>query len=183
MKKYIFAVIVGAMCAVGLFVLLHKNAVRDAEFRLGLYDTSADEESIKKTLAAFNKIYATIYDTGGTTKQLNEFPAANLVKRRIYQEVYNWKDGGKVLAYDKFDVKPESVELIGPDRAVAITQEAWGLLLKKLVGGESISEGQKPLEIKVRYILGRTDAGWKVLEYEVYAPSGEVPELGEAWRL
>jgi hypothetical protein len=181
MRRTLLAVFVGVLCALCMFVALHRGAVDDMKYQLGLYDSAPDVQEIRDAIELFNRLYARFFATGGNAEGLSEFPAANMVKRRIFQDISNWKSQDKMLAYDKFEVRPTSVELMGPRRAVVVTQEHWSLLAKD-IGVTSGEKSSKSLLIQVRYILSKVRGRWIVDEFEVFGPNDHLPSLADVWR-
>jgi len=178
MKNKIYAVIVGVILASLTSFLTHENAFYNLRFHLGLYDRVSEEKDIEKTLRLFNRYFATFFSTGGSLEGLNEFPAANLIKRRIFQEINDWKKEGYLLVYDRDVFKIESVEMLDPISAVAIAKEVWFLNVQDLNTRRYVSP-VKADPIRVRYFLEKIGKKWQVVEYEVFGAQDEIPPLDE----
>ncbi len=148
--------------------------------RYYLSNDDAVKEDLKETIRLFNKLLATFYDTGGDTTNLNEFPAANLVKRRIFQDIENWKKGNNWFIHDLHKTEFLRMRTLSPQRAVVETRELWHMWVRDVETGNK--SGYKVNPIKVRYYLGMQRGRWTVLEYEVYGIDDDFPEVVTKWR-
>jgi hypothetical protein len=172
--KRISAVIVGFIIAISVSYYIHDDGLANLRFKLGLIDRDEDYKAIEETIKLFNRYYATFFSTGGNLEGLGRFPAANLIKRRVVQEINQWRQENKVLTYDKDVFDLERVELLGPEKAIALTREVWFLNIQKFNTREKL-KGVKVNPIRVRYILIKRQGAWKIEEYEVFHIQDEVP--------
>jgi hypothetical protein len=172
--KGIVAVIAGFIIAMSVSFYLHSDGFDNFRFNVGLYDKEAEHRDIEKTIKLFNRYFATFFNTGGNLEGLDIIPAANLVKRRIVQEINQWRTENKVLTYDKDDFELEHIELLGPREAVAVAREVWFLNVQEF-GTRKKLKGIKANPIRVRYILVKYKGDWKIEEYEVFHVDDEVP--------
>ncbi len=176
MKKIILAVITGIILSSLISFFSHENSLENAGFHLGLYNRSVEEKAIEKTLKLFNKHFATFYNTSGNLRGLNEFPAANMVKRRIFQEINQWKKKNQVIVYDRDHFEIETVKMFSPLTAFAVAREVWFLKVQDSKTRKALSQS-KANPIRVRYLMKKVDDKWGVLEYEVFSEKDDMPEM------
>ncbi len=177
MVKNIVSIICGVILALILSFFANHNALMNLRFHLGLYDTPTEEKKIEATLKLFNRNFATLFNTGGNLAlSLNEFPAANMIKRRVVQEINDWAGNNKVLVYDKDVFELEKIDLISPERAMAVSREVWFLNVQNRKN-RSEKSGVKANPIRVRYLLKKIDNKWLVIEYEVFGKDDDIPEM------
>jgi hypothetical protein len=181
MKRDIAAAAAGLVLAVAVFFLKADGAWEGIRFRLGLVDRQAVVLEVKDAVSVFNIYYARLFSAAGDVEGLNLFPADNLIKRRVIQEINTWKERGVALVYDRHALDIKSVELLGPRRAVTVTEETWALVLRDLATGKK-SAGSKVLQARYRYLLGKIDGAWKVLAYDVYGMNDPMPSVPESWK-
>ena len=177
MIKNILSICFGTLLALSVSFIADDNAAENFRFHMGLYDTAADEKQLENTLKLFNRNFATLFNTGGDlSSALNEFPAANMIKRRVVQEINDWARQEKVLVYDKdvFDI--EEIDLLSPARAVVVAREVWFLNVQNRLARNEKS-GVKASPIRVRYILKKIDDKWGVIEYEVFGKDDTIPVI------
>lgn len=182
MKKNIVSLIAGIILAFTVSLFIHKNGINNLFFHMGVYDMPGEEKAIEDTLKLFNRHFATFFNTGGRLEGLNEFPAANLIKRRIFQDINKWNKENSVLVYDKDLFEIISLEILAPIRAVAVAKEVWFLNVKDRETRKNLS-AVKANPIKIRYILKKIDGSWRVIEYEVFGKDDDIPPLitGRVW--
>jgi hypothetical protein len=183
MKKNITAIICGIALALTLSFFLNKDGLVHLRFKLGLYDKAALEKSVEDTLKLFNKNFATLFNTGGETAfALNAFPAENMIKRRVFQEINEWNKKNRVLVYDKDVFELEETVLLSTGRAVAVAREVWFLNVQNRQNRREKS-GVKASPIRVRYYLEKVNDRWKVMEFEVFGKDDAVPPMrkGGIW--
>jgi hypothetical protein len=176
MKKIILAVLAGIILSSSISFLSHENSLEKLGFHLGLYKRTVDEKAIEKTLHLFNKHFATFYNTGGSLHGLNEFPAANMVKRRIFQEINEWKKKNQLLVYDKDSFEIEDITLFNSVTAIAVAKEVWFLNVQERDTRKKLSP-VKANPIRVRYLLKKLKGMWGVVEYEVFSNEDDIPEM------
>jgi hypothetical protein len=176
--KNIYASIVGIILACLTSFFIHENSLYNFRFHLGLYDGEAEERAIEDTLRLFNRHFATFFNTGGSLQGLNEFPAANLIKRRIFQEINNWRKNNSLLVYDRDVFKIEFIKLMDPVSAIALAKEVWFLNVQDIDTRRYISP-VKAAPVKVRYFLKKIEKKWQVVEYEVFGEGDEVPPVNK----
>lgn len=177
---YILSAVAGALIALMAFFVRVDGAVDGIKFRLGMWDKESAKSQVAETIQSFNSYYARFFSTGGDLEGLGTFPAENMIKRRIVQEINTWTADGKALVYDKYAVEVKDVELLSPVLATATVNESWSLMLRD-TSVKQRRAGTKSLNIQVRYMLGRLDDQWKVLEYYVYGPDEEMLPAPEVW--
>ncbi len=177
MVKNIVSIICGVTLALMLSFFANSNALMNLRFHLGLYDIPAEEKQVEDTLKLFNRNFATLFNTGGDLSvALNEFPAANMIKRRVVQEINDWAGNNKVLVYDKDVFEIETIILLSPGRALAVTREVWFLNVQNRENRREKS-GVKASPIRVRYFLKKIDSKWRVIEYEVFGKDDDIPVM------
>jgi hypothetical protein len=176
MKKSIGYIITGIFLALLTSVIIHPESIPNIRFNLGFHNQAADEKDIQETLRLFNKHFATFFNTGGKLAGLNEFPAANLIKRRIFQEINEWKKKNQILVYDKDSFEIEEITLLNPVNAIALTKEVWFLSIQEKDTRKKLSP-VKANSIRVRYILNKINNKWGVFEYEVFGNEDDIPAL------
>jgi hypothetical protein len=176
MKNTIISVIAGMMLAIVISFLSHDNAIQNVMFRTGLYDRETEKKTVQETLKLFNRNFATFFNTGGNLSGLNEFPAENMIKRRIFQEINKWTKNNQIIVYDKDVFEIESIDFPDPDRATAVTREVWFLNIQEKETRKHLSP-VKASSIRVRYIMKKIEGNWRVLEYEVFADTDDIPAM------
>jgi len=176
--KNFYASIAGIMLACLTSFFIHEDSIYNLRFHIGLYDRKAEERAIERIIRLFNLHFATFFNTGGSPEGLNEFPAANLIKRRIFQEINDWKKNNSLLAYDRDVFEIESMELVDPASAIVLTKEVWFLNVQDIKTRRYISP-LKANSIKVRYFLKKINKKWQVVEYEVFGEEDTIPPLNE----
>ncbi len=176
MKKIILPAITGVVLALALSFLSHSDSLTNFTSNVGLYDFSAEEKDIEKTLKQFNKYFASFFNTGGRLEGLNEFPAANMIKRRIFQEIAEWSRNNRIIVYDKDYFEVEHIDMPDAFSAVAVAKETWFLNVQERDTRKHVSD-VKASPIRVRYFLKKVDNKWLVVEYEVFAESDDMPEF------
>ncbi len=182
MIKNIVSFIAAVITALALSYSFNEDPLVNFKFHTGLYNTAEEEKAVENTLKLFNKNFATLFNTGGDLQSLNYIPAENLIKRRIVQEVNEWTRNNKVLVYDKDVFELEDVELLSPQRATAVAKEVWFLNVQNRKN-RSEKSGVKANSIRVRYILGKQDNRWKIIEFEVFGKDDSIPPVqpGGIW--
>jgi hypothetical protein len=135
-------------------------------------------KELLRTIDQFNKLYASFYVTGGNSPGLNEFPGANLVKRRIYQDINLWQQQrGQWLIHDLHNQEFKRAETLSPGWAVVETSETWDLWLRDVKTG--VKTGRKTSAIQVRYYLARQGNRWIVADFEVFGKDEDLPAINE----
>ena len=166
-----------AGAGVALLVALGTSpeGMRNLRFHLGWYDRPARQAQIEATLKNFNKYFATFYATGGLLEGLNEFPAGQMVKRRVFQDIFALKGQGAILVYDKDLFQLKKVRFPDPERAVAVADEVWFLTLQDSATRKAKGPS-KANRLQVRYLLRAEQGGWRVVDFEVYGPDDALPD-------
>lgn len=183
MKKiaiYAAAAAIAAMLALFSYIHQQGGSLRDVLVSMSPLQKKAMEKEIRETLRLYNKIYASFYVTGGGLEGLNEFPASNMIKRRVFQDINDLKAKGLILMHDLDRLSVMDVVFHGGGRAVALTEENWVLGYRdadtmKLRGAVMANP------VKVRYYLEYGDNRWMVEHYEIYS-MGETPPPPRPWR-
>ena len=176
------SLVLPVLLAFGVCFVQSPQAGVYLKYHLGLYDLSKEKELLKKAIKQFNIDYATIFNTGGTTYVIDEYPAANLVKRRTYQEANIWARQKMVLVYDRDKTTIEDIRFYGPYRAVVVTKELWFLNFQDIKTRDYLSP-LKADKIKVRYLMKKMPGkGWIVQDYEIYSEKEKVTtEVDKLW--
>jgi len=177
MKKSIISGAAGILLALCLSLFSHDQGLRNFGFSLGMYDHEKEAKAIEETLKLFNRNFASFFNTGGSLAGLNEFPAANMIKRRIFQEINDWKKNNQIIVYDRDVFELESVDLLSPVSAVAVAREVWFLTIQDRDTRKSLMSGVKANPIRVRYVMRKENNNWRVFEYEVFGVDDDIPEL------
>lgn len=160
-----------AVISVGAF---NQNPLRSLTYYLGLYDKDGMTKKIEETIKHFNRDYATLYNTGGPTTILGSFPADNLIKRRILQEIRYWDSLDAFMVYDKDTVKIEKIDFPSPDQAVVVAKEIWYISAQNVTTRKPISTLKRNPE-RIRYLMRNIQGKWRVMEYEVYDEKDTIP--------
>ena len=176
MKKVILSVLAGIILSVAVSFFSHKNSLENLGFHLGLYNIAGEEKAIEETLKLFNKHFGTFFNTGGKLEGLSEFPASNLIKRRIFQEINEWTKKNQILVYDKDSFKIEEITLFNSATAIAVAKEVWFLNVQERDTRKKISP-VKANPIRVRYVIKKLEGMWRVVEYEVFSNENDIPAL------
>lgn len=176
MKKTVISCVTGVILAFSVALYSHEQGLMNFGFHLGMYNSEKVEKELGDTLNLFNRNFATFFNTGGSLSGLNEFPAANMIKRRIFQEINEWKKKNQLLVYDKDSFEIENMTLLNSVTAVAIAKEVWFLNVQERDTRKKLSP-VKANPIQVRYILKKLKEMWMVVEYEVFGSRDDIPEL------
>jgi len=176
MKKIILPVLAGIILSSFVSFFSHENSLENLGFHLGFYEKAAEEKAIEETLKLFNKHFATFFNTGGSLQGLNEFPAANMLKRRVFQEINEWSKKNQVIVYDKDHFEIETIKMLSSLTAVAVAKEVWFLSVQDSKTRKHLSQS-KAITIRVRYLMKKIDDKWGVLEYEVFSEKDDMPEM------
>ena len=174
-RKWILPALLALLLAFATSFVLHKG--NTSGLRYHFKSASSVRKELERTIDQFNKLYASFYVTGGNSDALSAFPAANLVKRRIYQDINQWRDRGQWLIHDLHNEEISRVEVLSPVWAVVETRETWDLWLRDIETGKKT--GRRTNAIKVRYHLTRSGDRWGVVEYEVFGPNEDLPPISE----
>ena len=132
MKRDTFALAAGAFLALSVILISNQNAIENFRFHSGFYDSVGVEEELVSTVRKFDRLYVEFYTSGGDISPLNEFPAANLVKRRIVQEIEGWAMKDSIFSHDRYMFEIRDVRLFRPDMGYVETAESWKYLLRNL---------------------------------------------------
>jgi hypothetical protein len=176
-KNLVSVISIALLAATLTSYSMHQESRQSLQYRFA--DDGAIEADLEKAVQEFNRLFATFYDTGGDTQSLNEFPATNLVKRRVFQDIDTWKKSDKWYIHDLHKHEFLRVGILSPGRAFVETRELWHLWERDTETSEKSNYKINP--IKVRYYLGIERGRWTVLEYEVYGLEDEFPELTTEW--
>ena len=173
-RKHLRTVTVAVAAALVAAAAVNAHSLNNLRFHLGLYSRSARKNDIEQTVRQFNRNFATFFNVGGPTSILGSFPADNLIKRRIFQEVRYWDGMNAVMVYDKETFVIEKIELPRPDRAVVIARETWYISAQNAVTRKQISTLKRSPE-RVRYLMQMVQGKWRVMEFEVYGENDTIP--------
>lgn len=132
-----------------------------------------ETEAVKNTIKLFSSSVAGFYATGYVAG-LTQFPADNLIRRRIFQDIRNWEQSGKKLVMDRDKLTMREVRFITPELAVALAEENWFSVYQDRNTRRQISEKRANL-IVVRYYLKKKWGRWVVIEYEVHQQGDKIP--------
>ncbi len=180
MKRDVLAIVVGAILAVAVIFIVQPDAMENYRFHFGSYDTEQVEGELVETVKTFDKLYVKFFTSGGDLSSLHEFPAANLVKRRIVQEINSWSKKDSIFSHDRYMFEIKEVRLVRADMGYVETAESWMYLLRNLNTGKR-TKGSKKANIRVRYILRNVDSKWRVEDFEVYDNNDDIPPLADGW--
>ncbi len=180
MKRDVLAIVVGAMLAVAVIFFVQPDAMENYRFHMGSYDAAQVEDELVATVKEFDKLYVNFFTSGGDLSRLHEFPAANLVKRRIVQEINSWSEKDSIFSHDRYMFEIKDVRHFRADRGYVETAESWMYLLRNLNTGKR-AKGSKRADIRVRYILYKLDGQWRVEDFEVYNIEDDIPALADTW--
>ncbi len=137
----------------------------------------AETEQVKGAIRYFSASVAGFYSRGGTTPEgLNLFPAEKMIKRRIFQEMQNAREAGKLLVMDRDRSTVKDVRFLAPDRALVVVDENWFNAYQNIVTRRPISDNKANF-VTVRYFLAKTGGNWIVVEYAVYPQGKPLPPL------
>jgi hypothetical protein len=177
MKKNLISGAAGIILALFVSFISHEQGLMNLGFHLGTYESEKEEKKIEDTLRLFNRNFASFFNTGGGLAGLNEFPAANMIKRRIFQEINDWKKNNQIIVYDRDVFELESIDLMSPVSAVAIAREVWFLTVQDRETRKSLSRGVKANPVRIRYLMKKDGDNWRVLEYEVFGVDDDIPVM------
>lgn len=180
MKRDALAVIIGSLLALSCVIAIAPNAIENFRFHLGFYDGEGVEEELVSTVKKFDRLYVGFFTSGGDLSRLPEFPAAPLVKRRIVQEINSWSGRGDIFSHDRHMFEINDVDLFRLDMGYVETAESWRYLMRDRATGHR-AEGEKSAYIRVRYILRKQGAQWRVEDFEVYGAGDEIPPVASGW--
>lgn len=175
-KSVILTVVAGILAALSLSFATSEQSLANFRFHAGLFDRTAARKNVEQTLKKFNVHFASFFNTGGMLEGLNEFPAENMVKRRVFQDINTLLSANTIMVYDKDQFKLKDVAFIDPLRAVAIADEVWFLSLHDAKTRARLS-GVKASTIQVRYLLRKQEGGWRVVDFQVFAKDDAIPDL------
>lgn len=179
----------GWILIAGFFAALVASVVQPGAYDFFRFtiDSEArgqETEAVKDTLKLFHGTLAGFYATGYTAG-LTQFPADNLVRRRIFQDIRNWEQAGKILVMDRDKSTVKEISFITPELSMALVDENWYGVYQDLRTRRQISE-KKANIIAVRYYLKKKWGRWIVFEYEVYPQGEPIPPVTVAqvlkWR-
>ena len=177
MKMNLVSGAAGIILALCVSFISHEQGLRNLGFHVGIYENEKEEKKIEETLRLFNRNFASFFNTGGSLAGLNEFPAANMIKRRIFQEINDWKKNNQIIVYDRDVFELESIDLMSPVNAVAIAREVWFLNVQDRETRKSLSRGVKANPVRIRYLMKKDGDNWRVLEYEVFGVDDDIPVM------
>jgi hypothetical protein len=174
-RKSLIMTGIAVLLAAATSAALHENGV--AHLKYHFKSETAIRLELERTIEKFNQLYASFFVTGGDTSALNEFPAGNLVKRNIFQDIDLWKKKSQWLIHDMHKTEILRVQIRPSERAVVETRELWDIWLRNTETG--MKTGRKSQTIQVRYYLGRDRGRWIVGIYEVFGEDEPLPVISE----
>ncbi|UCH45756.1 MAG: hypothetical protein JSV11_03350 [Nitrospiraceae bacterium] len=177
MKKYLISGAAGILLALCISFFSHEHSLKNFAYFIGAYDHEMFVQEIEQTLKLFNRNFASFFNTGGSLAGLNEFPAANMIKRRIFQEIDDWRKNNQIIVYDRDVFELESIDRTSPVSAVAIAREVWFMTIQDRGTRKSIMSGVKANSIRVRYRMRKEGDTWRVTEYEVFGVEDTIPVI------
>jgi len=139
------------------------------------YLRQQETANVEATIKLFSSSVAGFYATGYTVG-LKQFPADNMVKRRIFQDIRNWEESGKFFVMDRDRIAVRNVEFLAPDMAVALVDETWFSVFQNRSTRRPISEKQANI-LTVRYYLKKKWGRWIIFEYEVFPQGKPLPPV------
>jgi len=166
----------GALLAVAVTASVAPDGKGWRNLRFHLLGPPAhDEEALRAVVKAFNSGLAGFYDTGGMTFGLSEFPADNLVKRRIFQDIAQWRKAGLRRMQDLHELEFTDLFFKSPVEAYVETKELWDVWLRVEESGAKKGRGMRPL--RSRYRLFRRGEKWIVVDFSVFDLKDELPPI------
>jgi len=174
MKQAFWVIPLSFLLALGTQLTMHAAGLDVVRFRM--FGGGREKPELEQTILQFNRNYATFFDTGGLMIGLNEFPATDLVKRRIFHDINLWKANGLWLIHDKQALEISGIAMPSPDRAIVDTRELWQIWPKVEESGQK-GRGSKTVAIRVRYFLYRDARQWVVWDFKVFAQEDEMPPV------
>lgn len=175
-RKLILPSAIAVLLALATSFLLNQDSTANLLFHIK--NATAVGRDLERTVDLFNKLYASFYVTGGDSPGLNAFPAADIIKRRIFQDINLWRQRGQWLIHDLHVQEFRRAEVLSPGWAVVETAETWDLWLRNIKTG--LKTGRKTNLIQVRYHLARKGDRWIVVEFEVFGKDEDLPEISES---
>lgn len=165
-------ILVGVLAGIVAAFLSNDFALDNLKFHLrgpGAFQ----KELLEQTVRLFNKNYAGFFDTGGPTVELNAFPADNLVKRRIFQDINLLLARSELLVHDLH--KTEFTRIALPTRlsAVVETKELWDMWVKNLETDQRSASMARGYQF--RYYLRPGPGRWEIWDFEVYGLDTVLP--------
>lgn len=178
MKRPLAIFAAGLLLAFMASVAGAPGAYEYYRFKTGDFPRDRETAEIKSTIKFFGSTLAGFYSTGGSIAGLNIFPAEKMVKRRIFQDLRNWHDTGKLLVMDRDKSVVKQVQFIAPDRVIATADEDWFSVYQDYKTRRPIS-GKKANLITVRYFMKKQWGKWIVVDYEVHIQGEPLPPLSD----
>jgi hypothetical protein len=140
--------------------------------------TEQDRVAIRETLRAYQKVYQDFFASGGGPALLDEFPASKDVKHHVFRDVGFLGASGLVLVQDLATLTVVAMRSTGQGLAEADAYEEWNYVLQEVEGRKPVGP-LKGMGQGFRYVLHRSDSGWRVVQWDlsdVPPPSAEEPE-------
>lgn len=149
-----------------------KQGFENAKFNFGI-NRMQEQKNIEATVRLYNATTSGLYATGAYPEEFKIMPADNLLKRKHFQNVSQLINNGKLLVFDLDNSNVKKVQFYGRNRACVITSEVWAMAFQDLSTRKRVSK-VKGEALTVRYLLGRQDAKWLVMEVEVFPATASV---------
>lgn len=145
-------------------------------YRTGGYDIEGETKAVKESIRLFSATYAGFYASAGGLEGLNVIPAAQMVKRRIFQDILAVLDTGRVLVLDRDRSDVRRVQFTDLTHAVAVVDEAWFMAYQDYFTRRPLPD-KKANYVTVRYFLKKQWGRWIVFEYDVFGQEDQLPPL------
>lgn len=123
-----------------------------------------ENETIKKTVRLFNKIFVDLYVSGGVPIRLNDFPASKQLRHELFRDIGYLRNKGFVLIYDMADLVFLKIERPSPRTAEVTTYEEWNYLYRKYKTRE-LAQSIKGMAAGFKYFLVKRKGRWLVVNY------------------
>ncbi len=160
-----FAFSVAVLLAINILIALtveRELFISRAEWIFG--DNQEEENSIKKALLVYNKIFTDLYASNGQTLRLNDFPAAKRLRHEVYRDLDFLRAHQLLLVYDMADLTFIEIKRSMPLTAEVITYEEWNFIYQEL-SSRRPSQSIKGMEQGFKYIMQKQKGQWVVVDY------------------
>ena len=165
-----------------LFASALHNPEASDHLRLHLSGSlkAKEKQAVEEAVVQYNKLASSFYNTAGYMVGLEDIPATQLLKRRIFKDINMLKGDGLVLVFDRDSLQVKKIDFSSRNVALAETEEVWAVAFQALDTRKPVFD-VKATEMTVRYLLHREqflDKGkrWIVYEVDVYPKGEPVPE-------
>lgn len=176
MKKILLSIGVGVVLAFIASAAARPGAYEYYRFKTGNFPREMESHEIRNAIKNFSSTLSGFYASGGIVAGLYGFPSEKIVKRRIFQDIRNWQEQGKILVMDRDTSTVKHVAFIAPDRAAVVVDETWFSVFQDATTRRPISV-KKANVITIRYFMKKMWGKWIVADYEVYPQGMQLPPV------